>query len=211
PERKRRRPTTTSPGFSVTVGFSAARLRQGFFSPPASSAAGSSAAASPEFSPVAAVAPCGSSFGTASRGSPACSSGASRTFATASASSGSTSVSITWARPMGGRLAVPLKIQSDIRSARSILWLCSPSTQEMASTTFDLPQPLGPTMQVIPLPLNVMGVFSKNDLKPNNSTLRSFSTQTLAEFVPPPPRQKNLQFKLSQEDFRDKNAWRVNG
>src|SRR5215469_15271705 len=31
-------------------------------------------------------------------------------------------------------------------------------------------------MQVIPLPLKVMGVFSKNDLKPNSSTLRSFST-----------------------------------
>ena len=57
------------------------------------------------------------------------------------------------------------------------LWLCSPSTQEMASTTFDLPQPLGPTMQVIPLPLNVIGVLSQNDLKPSNSTLRSFSTQ----------------------------------
>jgi hypothetical protein len=33
-------------------------------------------------------------------------------------------------------------------------------------------------MQVIPLPLKVIGVFSQKDLKPNNSTLRSFSTQT---------------------------------
>ena len=47
----------------------------------------------------------------------------------------------------------------------------------MASTTFDFPHPFGPTMQVIPLPLNVIGVFSQNDLKPSNSTLRSFSTQ----------------------------------
>ena len=49
----------------------------------------------------------------------------------------------------------------------------------MASTMFDLPQPLGPTMQVIPVPLNVICVFSQNDLKPNNSTLRSLSTRTL--------------------------------
>src|SRR6202451_2614148 len=101
------------------------------------------------------------------------SSGASSTLATASDISGSTSVSVTSARPSGGRLAVPLKMQSDMRSARSILWLCSPSTQETASTTFDLPQPFGPTMHVIPLPLNVIGVFSKNDLKPSSSTLRS--------------------------------------
>ena len=69
-------------------------------------------------------------------------------------------------------------MQSDMRSARSILWLCSPSTQEIASTTFDLPQPFGPTMQVMPLPLNVIGVFSQKDLKPSNSTLRSFSKRT---------------------------------
>ena len=67
-----------------------------------------------------------------------------------------------------------------MRSARSILWLCSPSTQETASTTLDLPQPFGPTMQVTPVPLNVIGVFSQNDLKPNSSTLRSFSTRLLA-------------------------------
>ena len=35
-------------------------------------------------------------------------------------------------------------MQSAMRSARSDLWLCSPSTQEMASTIFDLPQPFGP-------------------------------------------------------------------
>ena len=78
----------------------------------------------------------------------------------------------------------PLKIQSDMRSARSILWLCSPNTHEIASTTFDLPHPLGPTMHVMPVPLNVIGVFSQNDLKPNSSTLRSFSTLTLAQIAP---------------------------
>src|SRR5437899_11166095 len=93
----------------------------------------------------------------------------------ASASSGSSSVIITSERPMGGRLAVPLKMQSDMRSARSDLWLCSPRTQEMASTTLDLPQPLGPTMQVVPDPLKVTTVRSQNDLKPTISTFRSFS------------------------------------
>ena len=62
-----------------------------------------------------------------------------------------------------------------IRSALSDLWLCSPRTQEMASTILDLPQPLGPMMQVSPLPLKVICVFSQNDLKPTSSTLRSLS------------------------------------
>jgi hypothetical protein len=84
-------------------------------------------------------------------------------------------VSVTSESPIGGRLAVPLKMQSDIRSARSDLWLCSPRTHEMASTMLDLPQPFGPMMQVSPLPLNVICVFSQNDLKPTSSTLRSFS------------------------------------
>ena len=72
---------------------------------------------------------------------------------------------------------MPLKMQSDMRSARSILWLCSPSTQEIASTTFDFPQPLGPTMQVMPVPLNVIGVFSQNDLNPNKLDFTQFQHQ----------------------------------
>ncbi len=141
------------------------------------------------------------------------------TFATASDSSGSTSVSVTSAIPSGGRFAVPLKMQSAMRSARSILWLCSPRTQEIASTTLDLPHPFGPTMQVMPLPLNVIGVLSKKDLKPSNSTLRSFNTQALARdrFPCPrcaeeiksslqPHRQKKLRWKVTGKVFRDKNA-----
>src|SRR5713101_1558877 len=93
----------------------------------------------------------------------------------ASASSGSSMVMVTSASPSGGRLVVPLKIQSAMRSARSDLWLCSPRTQEIASTTLDLPQPFGPTMQVVPEPLNVTTVRSQNDLKPTISTFRSFS------------------------------------
>jgi len=99
----------------------------------------------------------------------------SRTKRAASASSGSSIVIVTSARPMGGRFAVPLKMQSDMRSARRDLWLCSPRTQLIASTTLDLPQPLGPTMQVVPVPLNVTTVRSQKDLKPTISTLRSFS------------------------------------
>ena len=45
----------------------------------------------------------------------------------------------------------------------------------MASTTFDLPHPFGPTMQVVPEPLKVTTVRSQNDLKPTISTLRSLS------------------------------------
>src|SRR5713101_9273768 len=93
----------------------------------------------------------------------------------ASARSGSSNVIVTSASPSGGRLVVPLKMQSAMRSARSDLWLCSPRTQEMASTTLDLPQPFGPTMQVVPDPLNVTTVRSQNDLKPTISTFRSFS------------------------------------
>src|SRR6266478_6286385 len=93
----------------------------------------------------------------------------------ASASSGSSMVIVTSASPRGGRLVVPLKMQSAMRSARSDLWLCSPRTQEMASTTLDLPQPLGPTMQVVPDPLNVTTARSQNDVKPTISTFRSFS------------------------------------
>src|SRR6266478_1121158 len=93
----------------------------------------------------------------------------------ASANSGSSMVMVTSASPRGGRLVVPLKMQSAMRSARSDLWLCSPRTQEMASTTLDLPQPFGPTIQVVPDPLNVTTVRSQNDLKPTISTFRSFS------------------------------------
>ena len=84
-------------------------------------------------------------------------------------------VMVTSARPIGGRFTVPLKMQSLMRPARRDLWLCSPSTQLMASTTLDLPQPFGPTMQVVPVPLNVTTVRSQNDLNPVISTFRSFS------------------------------------
>src|SRR5215471_13220964 len=74
-------------------------------------------------------------------------------------------VSVTSARPSGGRPVVPAKITSSILPPRSALAPCSPSTQAIASTTFDLPDPFGPTTQVIPGSSFIVVVDAK-DLKP---------------------------------------------
>src|SRR5216684_5920423 len=191
PERYSRRLTTTSPGFVAGTGLSSVLfflLNKLLNLPPPSAEA--SAVLS-----VASICVSGACAAASARNSlvfGACSdpvrvtsvfdsfvssslAAVSITNRAASASSGSSIVMVTSARPIGGRLVVPLKIQSAMRSARSDLWLCSPSTQEMASTTLDLPHPLGPTMQVVPEPLNVTTVRSQNDLKPTISTFRSFS------------------------------------
>src|SRR5690349_12191481 len=54
---------------------------------------------------------------------------------------------------------------SSILAPRRVFGLCSPRAQRMASPTLDLPQPLGPTMQVTP-GKTFTSVFSANDLKP---------------------------------------------
>src|SRR6187399_2966218 len=59
-------------------------------------------------------------------------------------------VRLTSARPSGGRPAVPANMTSSILPPRRLLTPCSPITQASASTTLDLPEPLGPTMQVMP-------------------------------------------------------------
>src|SRR6476620_6659488 len=59
-------------------------------------------------------------------------------------------VSATSARPSGGRPEVPAKMTSSILPPRSDFAPCSPMTQARASTTFDLPEPLGPTTAVMP-------------------------------------------------------------
>ena len=56
----------------------------------------------------------------------------------------------TSAKSRGGRVAVPAKITSSIPPPRSDLGLPSPITQRIASSRFDLPQPLGPTIPVRP-------------------------------------------------------------
>src|SRR4051794_6413793 len=71
----------------------------------------------------------------------------------------------TSARPRGGRPDVPAKMTSSILPPRSDLAPCSPMTHASASTTFDLPEPLGPTTQVTPgSKLSV--VAEANDLNP---------------------------------------------
>src|SRR5690606_1064496 len=59
-------------------------------------------------------------------------------------------VSSTSARPSGPRVAVPAKMTSSILPPRRVFAPCSPITQASASTTFDLPEPLGPTTHVTP-------------------------------------------------------------
>ena len=59
-------------------------------------------------------------------------------------------VNVTSARPSGARDDVPAKMTSSILPPRSVLAPCSPITQVSASTTLDLPEPLGPTTQVMP-------------------------------------------------------------
>jgi len=74
-------------------------------------------------------------------------------------------VSATSARPSGGRPAVPAKMTSDMLPPRSVLAPCSPITQARASTTFDLPEPFGPTTHVIP-GSNSRVVAEAKDLNP---------------------------------------------
>ena len=58
---------------------------------------------------------------------------------------------------------------STISLPRRLLTLCSPRTQRMASTTFDLPEPLGPTTTVMPGG-NSKRVLSAKLLKPKISS-----------------------------------------
>src|SRR6266576_4027063 len=71
----------------------------------------------------------------------------------------------TSAIPRGFRPSVTLKITSAISPPRRALADCSPSTQRIASDTFDLPHPLGPTMAVTP-GWKLREVLSAKDLNP---------------------------------------------
>src|SRR5690606_22216282 len=82
------------------------------------------------------------------------------------------SVKETSARLAGLRVFVPLKIIFSIFSERNVFVLCSPNTQRMASTTLDLPQPLGPTIAVTPS-LQFMVILSLKLLNPLISSLVS--------------------------------------
>src|SRR6266478_6500262 len=74
-------------------------------------------------------------------------------------------VSVTSARPSGGREVVPAKTTSSILPPRSDLAPCSPMTQDRASTMLDLPEPFGPTTQVMPGSRRRV-VAEAKDLKP---------------------------------------------
>ncbi len=81
----------------------------------------------------------------------------------------------TSARFNAPRMFVPPKITSVILVPRKSLALCSPITQRIASIIFDLPEPLGPTIPVIP-GINSIIVLSAKDLKPLISSDLSFIT-----------------------------------
>src|SRR6266516_5909322 len=91
-------------------------------------------------------------------------------------------VRVTSARPRAGRPEVPAKTTSSILPPRSGLAPCSPITQENASTTFDLPDPFGPTTQVIPGSKR-SDVAEANDLNPRKVRVFRYTRG----FPPPPP------------------------
>src|SRR5690606_14081227 len=80
----------------------------------------------------------------------------------------------TSARPSGGRPLVPAKMTSSILPPRRLLAPCSPITQARASTTLDLPEPLGPTMQVMPGSRRSL-VEEANDLNPLRVRLLTYT------------------------------------
>src|SRR5882724_11657845 len=83
-------------------------------------------------------------------------------------------VSETSARPRAGRPDVPAKTTSSILPPRSGLTPCSPMTQENASTTLDLPDPLGPTTHVMPGSKRSV-VAEANDLKPRRVRVLTYT------------------------------------
>src|ERR1700747_2977500 len=92
-------------------------------------------------------------------------------------------VTVTSARPSGARDEVPAKMTSSIFPPRSVFAPCSPITHARASTTLDLPEPLGPTTAVIPgSKRRVVG--DAKDLKPFSvRLLRYTASQTTAQIA----------------------------
>src|SRR3954453_6421894 len=76
-------------------------------------------------------------------------------------------VSVTSARPRCARPDVPAKMTSSILPPRKAFAPCSPSTQAIASTTLLLPEPFGPTTQVMP-GSNRSVVAEAKDLNPRS-------------------------------------------
>src|SRR5665213_745367 len=93
-------------------------------------------------------------------------------------------VSDTSARPSGGRPAVPAKMTSSILPPRKLLGPCSPMTHARASTTLDLPEPLGPTTQVMPGSRRRV-VAEANDLNPRSVRLFKYTRGSLSGRLDP--------------------------
>src|SRR5580658_11210896 len=97
-------------------------------------------------------------------------------------------VSVTSARPSGAREVVPAKTTSSILPPRRDLTPCSPMTQDKASTMLDLPEPFGPTTQVMPGSRRSV-VAEANDLKPRMVRLFKYTGRPLLSAPRPfPPR-----------------------
>ena len=94
-------------------------------------------------------------------------------------------VRATSARPRAGRLAVPMKMTSSIFAERTVRGPWAPSTQATASTTFDLPLPLGPTTTVIP-GSNSSTAGSAKDLNPLRES--DFRNTARSPYRSTPPR-----------------------
>src|SRR3989344_2314875 len=89
---------------------------------------------------------------------------------------------VTLARDPLDKCLEPLKIRSRPDLPRIDFIDCSPKTYRMASATFDVPEPLGPTMQTIGLS-NCKVVFWAKDLKPFNSRVLS-RIQDIISYLP---------------------------
>src|SRR5690242_21532243 len=97
-------------------------------------------------------------------------------------------VRVTSARPSGGRDEVPAKTTSSILPPRRLLTPCSPITQAKASTMFDLPDPFGPTTQVIP-DSNRSDVAEAKDLNPRRVRLFTYTRGLSSPPLLTPPTQ----------------------
>src|SRR5690554_4439491 len=89
---------------------------------------------------------------------------------------------VTSARLRAGRVAVPANTTSSIFGVRRLLADWVPMTQDTASTRFDLPEPLGPTITVTP-GRNSRRVRSANDLKP--PSFSDFRYMNYTRVIPP--------------------------
>ena len=74
--------------------------------------------------------------------------------------------------PNGLRVVFPAKMMSSRCWERSWRVFCSPSTQRIASTRLDFPEPFGPTTAVMPA-VKSMTVDSANVLKPKTLSVLS--------------------------------------